>query len=130
MQIHNSLIVLNFREEPVITGTDVTVARILERLSSDDTIDKICNDYRLTKEQVHAALSYAEMHLVQSEQYKVLDSLLNGAAPDDDELDYSLLTENAGYFSADTCSLHLLHKYRKRAKRSHMSAEPAMAAET
>src|SRR3954449_11371004 len=114
MQIHNSLIVLNFSDEPVITGTGVTVARILERLSSDDTIDKICCDYHLTKEQVHAALSYAEMNLAHSEHYKAFDKLLSHAASNDD-LDYSMLADNAGYFSADTCSLHLLHRYRKRA---------------
>jgi uncharacterized protein (DUF433 family) len=115
MQMQNCLIELNMRDEPVITGTGVTVACVLESLSSDDSIEKICSEHHLSKEQVHAALSYAEMTLPHSKHYKTLDLMLKVAVPDDG-LDYSLLAENAGYFNIDSCPLHLLYKYGKRAR--------------
>jgi uncharacterized protein (DUF433 family) len=114
--MQNSVIMSELRDEPLITGTDVTVACILENLSSGDSIDKICGEHDLTREQVHAALSFAEMNLPHTNHYKALDSMLKDAAPGD-ELDYSLLSDNAGYFGPDTCSLHLLHRYRKINKR-------------
>lgn len=117
--MQNGLIILNLSDEPTITGTDVTVACILEGLSSDDSIEKICSEHHLTKEQVHAALSYAEMNLPHSKHYQALDSMLKRAVPEDD-LDYGLLAENAGYFGGEACSLQLLHRYRKRIR--HKSA--------
>lgn len=116
--MHNWPIEVNLKDEPIIAGTDITVACILEELCSDDSIDKICNEHHLTREQVHAALSYAEMNLPQSNHLKALDSMLNDATPDDG-LDYSLLAGNAGYISANSCSLRLLHSYRKRIKHIH-----------
>jgi uncharacterized protein (DUF433 family) len=121
------LIELNSGDEPVISGTGVTVAAILERLCSDDSVEKICSDHHLTKEQVHAALSYAEMILPRSKHFMALDStrdytLTNGTEEQrgartwfraregtaqetssgdirsGEGLDYSLLAENAGYF--------------------------------
>ena len=104
------LIELNRSDEPVIKGTDVTVASVLERLSSDDNIETICSDQHLTREQVHAALSYAEINLPQPGHSKAPGSMLSAAMPNsDDRLDYTLLAENAGYFSTDAGSLHLLH---------------------
>jgi hypothetical protein len=46
--------------------------------------------------------------------------MLKDGVPNDD-LDYSLLAENAGYFGSDICSLRLLHRYRRRAKQSYSS---------
>jgi len=91
------LIELNSGDEPVISGTCVTVATILERLCSDDSVEKICSDHHITKEQVHAALSYAEMNLPRSKHFMALDSTL-GDIRSGEGLDYSLLAENAGYF--------------------------------
>jgi hypothetical protein len=98
----------------------VTVAGILEKLSQGYTIEQICNDDRLSTEQVHAALSYAEMNLHHSEQYKTLDSILRDAVPDDG-LDYTLLAENAGSFNAQSCALHLIYRYKKRSNNLHIS---------
>jgi uncharacterized protein (DUF433 family) len=121
--MQDCLIELNLDEVPTIAGTGVTVAIVLERLSLDDTIETICSDHHLTREQVHAALSYAERNLFQSKHYEALDSLLK-EVESDDEIDYALLAANAGYFSADSCPLHLLHRYRKRARHvSHKNGD-------
>jgi uncharacterized protein (DUF433 family) len=87
----NTIIEVGWRGQPVIAGTDVTVACILERFSQDDSIEKICSDYRLTKDQVHAALSYAETNLPQHILGELLYPIWNEGSADD-ELDYSLLT--------------------------------------
>lgn len=116
-------IVSNSTDTPVITGTDITVAYILESLCLDESIDTICRDHHLTREQVHAALSYAERNLSQSKHYKTLDSILEGRTYDGG-LDYSLLAENAGYFSPDACPLHLLHGYRTRTRHNLRKGAP------
>lgn len=107
------LIDLNMEDEPVISGTGVTVAHVLEKLSEDTTIEQICTDNQLSREQVHAALSFAEMNLPHSKEYRALDLALRNAAPDD-ELDYILLAENAGSFSANRCGLHLIYRYKRK----------------
>jgi uncharacterized protein (DUF433 family) len=121
--MQNYLIELNSRDEPTIKSTEVTVAHILERLDSGDSIEKICIEDNLTREQVHAALSYAEMTLPQHKLNQALYPTLKDAGSED-ELDYSLLTENAGYFSPHSCSLRLLHAYRKKAKRNYSAPTP------
>jgi uncharacterized protein (DUF433 family) len=87
----NGLIMLNWRGQPTIACTNVTVACVLERFSHDDSIEKICSDYGLTKEQVHAALTYAETHLPQHIQGELLYPIWKEGSPED-ELDYALLT--------------------------------------
>jgi hypothetical protein len=124
--MQHCLINLNLRDEPAITGTDVTVACILEELALGDSIEQICDKHRISKEHVHAALSYAEMNLPQHKLDRFLYSISSDhTAPDDDDddMDYSLLAENAGYFGRDTCSLHILYKYRKQASRNAARTE-------
>ena len=62
MNMH-SLIEVNPRimlGKPVIKGTRITVEQILEKLSVVDSIDEVIQSHpHLTKEQVHAALSFA-----------------------------------------------------------------------
>jgi len=106
-------------DEPAITGSNVTVAYILERLDSGDSIEKILCEDHLTREQVHAALSYAEMILPQRKVNQTPYPVLNNATSEDD-LDYSMLIENAGYFSPVSCSLHLVYAFRKRGTRSQI----------
>jgi uncharacterized protein (DUF433 family) len=98
--MQNCLIALNELDEPAITGTDVTVASILEELGIGDSIDKICTDRHLDREDVLAALSYAEMSLPHSKHSETTAFIPAEAAPlaGAGDLDYSLLIENAGYF--------------------------------
>lgn len=126
--MQNSLIELNLNDQPAITGTDVTVVGLLEELDLGESIEHICCEHQLTKEQVHAALSYAEMNLLRPRLARVPYTLPASANDDtfgeniDDELDYLLLAENAGYFSTDACSFHLLHRFKKRVKPQYASA--------
>jgi len=89
--MNNALITLNLKGQPAIAGTGVTVACILERFTQDDNIETICGDYDLSKEQVHAALSYAETSLPQHIFGELLYPIWKDTSADD-ELDYSLLT--------------------------------------
>jgi hypothetical protein len=114
--MQHCLISLNLRDEPTITGTGVTVACILEELALGESIEEICTTHHISNEQVHAALSYAEMNLPQHKLDRFLYTFSNVNSTPDDEMDYGLLAENAGYFSTDTCSLRLLYKYRRRAR--------------
>jgi len=46
--------------KPIIKGTRITVEQILEDLSVSNSIDEVISAHpHLTKEQVHAALSFA-----------------------------------------------------------------------
>lgn len=45
--------------KPCIKGTRIDVATILGRFAAGDKIEDIQEDYRLTRDQVLAALSYA-----------------------------------------------------------------------
>lgn len=45
--------------KPVIEGTRLPVAVVLGQLAAGITIDEICVEYELTREQVLAALRYA-----------------------------------------------------------------------
>ena len=45
--------------KPVIKGTRVPVQIIVGSLAGHMTIAEVCEQYRLTPEQVHAALAYA-----------------------------------------------------------------------
>ncbi len=89
--MQDCLIALNGRNQSIIAGTDVTVAYILERLSSGDSIDDICRDKRLTPEQVRAAVLFAELDIPHYALDRILHPELNPSAPDR-ELDYSLLS--------------------------------------
>ena len=51
--------------EPCIKGTRIDVANILGRFAAGDKIEDIQEDYRLTLDQVMAALAYAT-HVTQS----------------------------------------------------------------
>ena len=44
---------------PVIKGTRAPVRVILGSLAVGMTVDEVCDEYRVTEEQVRAALSYA-----------------------------------------------------------------------
>jgi uncharacterized protein (DUF433 family) len=47
--------------KPVIKGTRVTVEQILENLSANSSIDDVLEAHpHLTKDQVHAALAFAD----------------------------------------------------------------------
>ena len=89
--MQNSLIVFDEKDEPVIEGTGISVAAILERLDAGDTIEDICRDYELTREQAHTALQYAERSLPHSQMDEMLHTI-EDEAENDDELDYSLLS--------------------------------------
>jgi uncharacterized protein DUF433 len=112
---------LNSQNEPTISGSGVTVAHILERLDSGDSIEKICIEDGLAREQVHAALSYAETILPKHKMDEGPYPAPSYAAPEDD-LDYRMLIDNAGYFSPASCSLHLVHAFRKRTSRNFSAA--------
>ena len=45
--------------KPCIKGTRIDIATVLGRFASGDKIEEIEDDYRLTREQVMAALAYA-----------------------------------------------------------------------
>jgi len=46
--------------KPVIAGTRISVQLLLEKLRDGETLDELLEDYpQLTREQIHAALSYA-----------------------------------------------------------------------
>ena len=44
---------------PVISGTRAPVRVILGSLAGGMTVDEVCDEYRVTEEQVRAALAYA-----------------------------------------------------------------------
>ena len=44
---------------PVIRGTRVTVQVLVGSLAGGMEADEVCSEYRVTKEQLHAALAYA-----------------------------------------------------------------------
>jgi uncharacterized protein (DUF433 family) len=120
--MHNGLIEFNWRDEPAISGTSVTVAHILEQLMLGENIDTICSEHSLTRDQVHAALSYAELSLLHPQLDQVYCRIPKSELTLHDELDYSLLADNAGYFNSDACSLHLLRRYKRRAKHTAPAA--------
>ncbi len=74
MNMH-SLIEVNPRimlGKPVIKGTRITVEQILEKLSVVDSIDEVLQSHpHLTKEQVHAALSFAAESIRGDEIYPI-----------------------------------------------------------
>ena len=45
--------------KPCVNGTRIDVATVLGRFASGDKIEDIQEDYRLTRDQVMAALAYA-----------------------------------------------------------------------
>jgi uncharacterized protein (DUF433 family) len=56
--------------KPVIKGTRITVEQILESLSESNSIDEILQAYpHLTKDDVHAALSFAAQSIRGDEIY-------------------------------------------------------------
>lgn len=58
--------------KPVIKGTRITVEQILEKLSVVDSIDELIQSHpHITKEQVHAALSFAAQCIRGDEIYPI-----------------------------------------------------------
>ncbi len=58
--------------KPVIKGTRLTVEMILEEMSAGKTVEDLLAAYpRLTKEGIHAALSFAADSLKGERYYKV-----------------------------------------------------------
>lgn len=58
--------------KPVIKGTRITVEQILETLSESNSIDDVLLAHpHLTKEQVHAALSFAAQSIRGDEIYPI-----------------------------------------------------------
>ena len=58
--------------KPVIKGTRITVEQILENLSESNSIDDVLLAHpHLTKEQVHAALSFAAQSIRGDEIYPI-----------------------------------------------------------
>jgi uncharacterized protein (DUF433 family) len=56
--------------KPIIKGTRITVEQILESLSESNSIDEVLQAYpHLTKDQVHAALSFAARSIGGDEIY-------------------------------------------------------------
>lgn len=45
--------------KPCLAGTRMDIATVLAALASGQSVDEICDDYALSREQVHTALSYA-----------------------------------------------------------------------
>jgi uncharacterized protein (DUF433 family) len=45
--------------KPCLTGTRVDVATVVGAIASDDSIEDVQQEYRLSREQVLAALAYA-----------------------------------------------------------------------
>ena len=45
--------------KPAITGTRIPVTLVLGQLAAGESVESVCENYALTPEQVHAALSYA-----------------------------------------------------------------------
>jgi uncharacterized protein (DUF433 family) len=63
--------------KPVIRGTRITVEQILENLSESNSIDDVLQAHpHLTKEQVHAALSFAAQSVRGDEIYPIVLSIL------------------------------------------------------
>jgi len=57
---------------PVIRGTRVLVQIIVGSLAGDMTVEEVCEQYRVTEEQVRGALAYAA-ETVASERVMVLE---------------------------------------------------------
>ncbi len=57
--------------KPVIRGTRVPVTRMLTGLAGKMTFDEICQEYKVTVEDVQAAINYAE-DLVEQETHHPL----------------------------------------------------------
>ena len=58
--------------KPVIKGTRITVEQILENLSESNSIDDVLLSHpHLTKDQVHAALSFAAQSIRGDEIYPI-----------------------------------------------------------
>jgi uncharacterized protein (DUF433 family) len=58
--------------KPVIKGTRITVEQILENLSESNSIDDVLLAHpHLTKDQVHAALSFAAQSIRGDEIYPI-----------------------------------------------------------
>jgi uncharacterized protein (DUF433 family) len=56
--------------KPIIRGTRITVEQILESLSESNSIDEVLQAHpHLTKDQVHAALSFAAQSIRGDEIY-------------------------------------------------------------
>ncbi len=58
--------------KPIIKGTRITVEQILEELSAVDSLDEVLKAHpHLTKEQIHAALTFAAQSIRGDEIYPV-----------------------------------------------------------
>jgi len=58
--------------KPIIKGTRITVEQILENLSQSNSIDEVLQAHpHLTKDQVHAALSFAAQSIRGDEIYPI-----------------------------------------------------------
>ena len=55
--------------KPTIAGTRISVELILEKLGAGDTVEELMSDYRLTREQVLAAVRFAAGSLRQDAVY-------------------------------------------------------------
>ena len=55
--------------KPVLKGTRVPIQIIVGSLAGDMTIEEVCDQYRVTPEQVHAALAYAAETLADERVY-------------------------------------------------------------
>lgn len=60
------------RGAPVLKGTRVLVQVVIGSLASGMTVAEVCDQYRLTPEQVQAALSYAAEVIEQEKVYAVV----------------------------------------------------------
>ena len=57
--------------KPVIAGTRIPIDVVLGHLAAGDTVEVVAEEYRITREDVLAALSYAA-HTVANEQVRAL----------------------------------------------------------
>jgi uncharacterized protein (DUF433 family) len=55
--------------KPALAGTRISVELILEKLGAGDTVEELMSDYRLTREQVLAAVRFAAGSLRQDAVY-------------------------------------------------------------
>lgn len=55
--------------KPIIRGTRVPVARIVGGLAGGMTIEQVCDEYAVTREDVQAALEFAAQLIDQEQHY-------------------------------------------------------------
>lgn len=61
--------------KPVVTGTRITVELLLEKLAAGESVEQILDEHpRLTREAIHAALSFAAQALRADVVYPIPES--------------------------------------------------------